>query len=1041
MANLLGTNITGAATISDRIVIGGNFSNNAYNSVSSTRLHFGGGNSDALENYYIGTNLNDYGGNYTKLDLRWHTGIRMGAQPGYGGIRFYDTEDLGTVIFSVGTGDGNVRVTNTLYVSGASSRLGNVLVGDGTYKNTIKPIDDINLNISTPSGAVYFDTYGQASNSFRAPIFYDSNDTGYYLDPNSTSRLDSIWVRGANQYAGIIYVGGTAAGNRLNINYDQIWTNDGNLHLQYSGAGNIDMNYGGGYTFSRTSLRAPIFYDYNDTTYYLDPNASTSGYFAGTLRQNVGKYVRDSYYRTVSGYGDYYSGGGAGWTRVAEIRLTNNCSGAVLYGTLYDHRYDGADAYQISIVARAECNFTSDNESHYINVGCTITGSTAYSNYRDKIRVLLIESSPGSRKYEVQFYETNWNHNTWQLESNGWTILSSAEAPSASVGGERVNYMSNQNADNIRANSATYSPIFYDSNDNGYYGDFAGTSKFNKWWSTNNGNNGYAPRWDTSAYVLQSQHWYGHTNTQGMYLGEANTIYVRDTAIATESFRAPIFYDSNDTNYYVDPNSLSRIDRLQIIGNWAGGNPNEGAINIRGNYPSITFRNAISNNMWLRHMDGSGHIQHYFAPSGIDANDWSIKHTMQTDGTFFSAGSMRSPIFYDSNDTNYYGDFAGFSRMSEIGVTNHYVYNYDSIESGRTTAEFGNVGKYVATRNATGDYPSFSFEHVYGTFAWGQIARFHIRQSGADRPSIQFSSGSSNDRWNIGFCTGSDNNFRISQNMGYRPDNTGVSDGWGTPRLIMNTSGVVDVPQGYVSNGNPWNTANSAFFPNGITTAGGTNWVYGTTYVGNAPANGAGTSFSSDGHQYSTGSITTPTFLVNNHSDNTRGYRIYNTSGSSVSAMFVNSSNQLVFAAGAVDQINLNKKVYVNGVALGVNVTPSATAGRIDASNDIVAYSSSDERLKQNITPIENAIDKVKSLTGVEFDWKPEYKHAHGYEGHDTGIIAQQVQEVIPSAVRTNDTGFLAVRYEKLIGLLVEGMKEQQAQIEELKAKLDGLTK
>jgi hypothetical protein len=152
--------------------------------------------------------------------------------------------------------------------------------------------------------------------------------------------------------------------------------------------------------------------------------------------------------------------------------------------------------------------------------------------------------------------------------------------------------------------------------------------------------------------------------------------------------------------------------------------------------------------------------------------------------------------------------------------------------------------------------------------------------------------------------------------------------------------------------------------------------------------------------------------------------------------MFTNSSNQLVIAAGAVDQINLNKKVYVNGVALGVNVSPSATAGRIDASNDIVAYSSSDERLKYNITPIENAIEKVKSLTGVEFDWKPEYKHAHGYEGHDTGIIAQQVQGVIPSAVRTNDTGFLAVRYEKLIGLLIEANKELAARVEELEKKL-----
>jgi hypothetical protein len=246
----------------------------------------------------------------------------------------------------------------------------------------------------------------------------------------------------------------------------------------------------------------------------------------------------------------------------------------------------------------------------------------------------------------------------------------------------------------------------------------------------------------------------------------------------------------------------------------------------------------------------------------------------------------------------------------------------------------------------------------------------------------------------------------------------------------------VNAQAGYISNSNPWGTNNSAFFPNGITTAGGTNWIYGFTYIGNAPGNGNGHEFNANGTQYSTTSITTPTFIVNSHSDNTRGYRIHNTSGTAVSAMFVNSSNQLVFAAGAVDQINLNKKVYVNGVALGVNVSPSATAGRIDASNDIVAYSSSDERLKYNITPIENALDKVKSLTGVEFDWKPEYKHAHGYEGHDTGIIAQQVQEVIPSAVRTNDTGFLAVRYEKLIGLLIEANKELAARVEELEKKL-----
>ncbi len=101
-----------------------------------------------------------------------------------------------------------------------------------------------------------------------------------------------------------------------------------------------------------------------------------------------------------------------------------------------------------------------------------------------------------------------------------------------------------------------------------------------------------------------------------------------------------------------------------------------------------------------------------------------------------------------------------------------------------------------------------------------------------------------------------------------------------------------------------------------------------------------------------------------------------------------------------------------------------------------MAYQTSDQRLKENVTPIENALEKVKLLTGVEFDWIEEHKHIHGYEGHDTGVIAQQVQAVMPTAVRTNDTGYLSVRYEKLIGLLIEANKELTARVEELENKL-----
>ncbi len=124
--------------------------------------------------------------------------------------------------------------------------------------------------------------------------------------------------------------------------------------------------------------------------------------------------------------------------------------------------------------------------------------------------------------------------------------------------------------------------------------------------------------------------------------------------------------------------------------------------------------------------------------------------------------------------------------------------------------------------------------------------------------------------------------------------------------------------------------------------------------------------------------------------------------------------------------------VLIQTGALGVGVNPNATDGRIDASNDIVAFSTSDKRLKENITPIANALEKVRSLTGVEFDWKEETKSVHGYEGHDVGVIAQDVQAVLPEAVRTNDTGYLSVRYEKMIALLIEANKELANRVEQL---------
>ena len=124
--------------------------------------------------------------------------------------------------------------------------------------------------------------------------------------------------------------------------------------------------------------------------------------------------------------------------------------------------------------------------------------------------------------------------------------------------------------------------------------------------------------------------------------------------------------------------------------------------------------------------------------------------------------------------------------------------------------------------------------------------------------------------------------------------------------------------------------------------------------------------------------------------------------------------------------------------SLGVGVAASATSGRIDAANDIVAYSSSDRRFKENIKNIPNALAKVLRIGGYEFDWISNVE-LHGHEGHDIGVIAQEIEEILPELVQTRESGYKAVKYDKLVALLIEGMKEQQVQIDNLKSEVENL--
>ena len=104
--------------------------------------------------------------------------------------------------------------------------------------------------------------------------------------------------------------------------------------------------------------------------------------------------------------------------------------------------------------------------------------------------------------------------------------------------------------------------------------------------------------------------------------------------------------------------------------------------------------------------------------------------------------------------------------------------------------------------------------------------------------------------------------------------------------------------------------------------------------------------------------------------------------------------------------------------------------GQLDVTQDIIAYSGSDRRLKDNITPIPNALEKVVSISGNTFNWNS----ASGKEGKgDTGVIAQEIEALgLPGLTTIRDDGTHAVAYEKLVPLLIEAVKDLAKTVSEL---------
>jgi len=110
--------------------------------------------------------------------------------------------------------------------------------------------------------------------------------------------------------------------------------------------------------------------------------------------------------------------------------------------------------------------------------------------------------------------------------------------------------------------------------------------------------------------------------------------------------------------------------------------------------------------------------------------------------------------------------------------------------------------------------------------------------------------------------------------------------------------------------------------------------------------------------------------------------------------------------------------------------------GDVIVAGDVIAFTSSDDRLKDDQTPISGALQKISTLDPIEFNWSDKQG---SYSGRDIGLIAQQVQSIAPEIVTERSDGYLAMKYDKMVPLLVGAIQDQQKIIDEMRNEIDDL--
>ena len=457
--------------------------------------------------------------------------------------------------------------------------------------------------------------------SSRAPIFYDSNNTGYYsnqagrsnfasldlndggvwdattqgtskgslhIDPNSATDHAGGSITfgasdtsgGATGQAGIYVRSDGSYGTRMYLSTTDSYASGSKTTIRLEAAGGLYVDRG--------SLYAPLFYDSNNTAYYLDPASS------GSKMVNL-NLISDGTHNTNDAALYVQRNGNEDW----GITVKGN-SNATEYGMKVDlagssatmgYAYYSAGSLRYLVGhssaihhgdIRSPIFYDSDDTTYYMNYygGGKLRGNfefaasdtaTGYSTASIELRESNYTANSSATPPYIGFHWGGVVASNIAIESNGRIAIRN------NPGNAYEKFI----ASNVYAASDFQGPIYYDSNNTAYYTDPATLSVMHSLKLIEFQN--HTPRWDFSAYVVETPHHYSTSGTGNMYIGENNYVNIRSTADISGDARAPIYYDRGNTAYYTRPSTSSLINTLYTAGTIQAGTSGVGNIYLGNN--------------------------------------------------------------------------------------------------------------------------------------------------------------------------------------------------------------------------------------------------------------------------------------------------------------------------------------------------------------------------------------------------------------------------------------------------------------------------